>query len=150
MTLWPRFWPTLYVKKFTGFCQVLKRRAQKKIGSFFSASRCRSPLQACQRMSTHARVRKPARQLRQAACSAGPSLFSLQIKVFASLTGCIFLSPGTNQLRQLEHSKFRSRSTIFWFVVTGPIGHGRLGLVGNPALRSAEPCKNCWTDRDAV
>jgi len=43
MTLWPRFWPTLYVKKFTGFCQVLKRRAQKKIGSFFSASRCRSP-----------------------------------------------------------------------------------------------------------
>ena len=30
----------MYVKKFTSFCQALKRCTQKKIGSFFSASRC--------------------------------------------------------------------------------------------------------------
>ena len=31
-------------KKFTSFCQVLKRRTQTKIGSFFSASPCRSKM----------------------------------------------------------------------------------------------------------
>ena len=30
----------MYVKKFTSLCEALKRCTQKKIGSFFSASRC--------------------------------------------------------------------------------------------------------------